>query len=321
MDKKEIAEMDIQDAILQAKKSAGEADFASAQKILKKVITQEPKNIEAWLTLADVVQKPELAEKCLQQVLKIDPGNQVAQQKINNAADSGSELHQVEIDPVPQALEERFQSVAQPSMELADPWDVPTKTSSTPRPAPLGTQSPSTIFHEKPISITPSGKPKKSGRWLEFSLIGVLVVMGVCVLGLFFLLPDNASGEGKTPAAVADSSNDDPLAVIFANIDASNAESIPHYMATIHSKSPVYQSTQEMTKRAFDLFDLSYQVSGLKITKQTKNETVVAFTLTTRKIRGPGFRDNRISGDMILRKEDGRWKIYSQVVHDVKYLN
>ena len=313
--------MDVQDAILQAKKSAGEDDFASAQKILKRVITQEPKNIEAWLTLADVVQKPELAKKCLQQVLKLDPSNQVALKKLYKTADSGSELHQVEPESAPQEIEERLQSVAQPSLELADPWDVPTNPSSPPRPAPLGTQSPSTTFQEKPISITPSGKPKKSGRWLEFSLIGVLVVMGVCVLGLFFLLPDNASGEGKTPTAVADSSNDDPLAVIFANIDASNAESIPHYMATIHSKSLVYQSTQEMTKQAFDLFDLSYQVSGLKINKQTKNETVVAFTLTTRKIRGPGFRDNRISGDMVLRKEDGRWKIYSQVVHDVKYLN
>ena len=321
MDKKEIVEMDVQDAILQAKKSAGEDDFASAQKILKRVITQEPKNIEAWLTLADVVQKPELAKKCLQQVLKLDPSNQVALKKLYKTADSGSELHQVEPESAPQEIEERLQSVAQPSLELADPWDVPTNPSSPPRPAPLGTQSPSTTFQEKPISITPSGKPKKSGRWLEFSLIGVLVVMGVCVLGLFFLLPDNASGEGKTPTAVADSSNDDPLAVIFANIDASNAESIPHYMATIHSKSLVYQSTQEMTKQAFDLFDLSYQVSGLKINKQTKNETVVAFTLTTRKIRGPGFRDNRISGDMVLRKEDGRWKIYSQVVHDVKYLN
>jgi hypothetical protein len=69
------------------------------------------------------------------------------------------------------------------------------------------------------------------------------------------------------------------------------------------------------------LFDLSYQISGLKITNQTKNEVVVAFTLTTRKIRGPSFRDNRINGDMILRQEDDRWKIYNQVVHDIKYLN
>jgi hypothetical protein len=109
--------------------------------------------------------------------------------------------------------------------------------------------------------------------------------------------------------------------VIIENIRASNAESVNHYMATIHSKSPSYQSTKSMTQEAFSLFDLSYKVSGLKIITQTKNEVVVAFTLTTRKIRGPSFRDNRINGEMILREEDGKWKIYEQVVHDVKYLN
>ncbi len=52
-----------------------------------------------------------------------------------------------------------------------------------------------------------------------------------------------------------------------------------------------------------------------------KNEVVVAFILTTRKIRGPSFRDNKIDGEMILKKEEGYWKIYDQDVHNVKYLN
>ena len=69
---------------------------------------------------------------------------------------------------------------------------------------------------------------------------------------------------------------------------------------------------------SFRVVRLSYRISGLKTTKLTKNKAVVAFTLTTQKIRGPSFRDNRITGDMILRREEGSWKIYNQVV---KYLN
>jgi hypothetical protein len=76
-----------------------------------------------------------------------------------------------------------------------------------------------------------------------------------------------------------------------------------------------------MTKEAFSLFDLSYKISGLKIIKQNKNEVVVAFTLSTQKIRGPSFRDNQIRGEMILRQEAGKWKIYNQVIHEIKYLN
>jgi tetratricopeptide (TPR) repeat protein len=309
--------MDTQQAILQAKKSADDNDYAAAQKILKEVISQDPKNVDAWLTLAEVVQNPEVAEKCLQRVLQIDPGNQAAQQRLQKPASppQDPDYHPGEPKPAPQSLDARLQSVAQPEMELADPWEVPQQTAPPPRPAPPEAVPPSPPKQKEP------SKPKRSGRWVEISLIGVLCVMAICVLGLFLFLPKNASGGDGGTAAEAAQPEDDPVAVIFANIDASNAESVPHYMATIHSNSPSYQSTKEMTKEAFGLFDLSYRISGIKIKKQTSNEAVVAFTLTTQKIRGPNFRDNRITGDMILRKEDGKWKIYNQVVHDVKYLN
>jgi hypothetical protein len=342
--------MDLQDA----KQLAAAQDFASAQKLLKQILTREPKNVEAWLVLAEVVQKPELSEKCLQQVLKIDPGNPVALQKLNQPASQQPEIKQVDAQPVPQPLDEPPQEVAQPSLELADPWQVSTQVSPTSNPSPQSIDEPlQEVAHPSmdladpwqvpiqgfPTSDTPPPtepaysaslptkppdpvarreNPGKSGRWLEFSLIGVLAVMVICVLGLFLFWPDNADQSAASEAAATPA---DPLAVIFANIRASNAENVSHYMATIHSNSPVYQSTKEMTAEAFDLFDLSYQISGLKIKEQTKNEVVVAFTLTTRKIRGPSFRDNRINGDMILRKEDGRWKIYSQNVHDISYLN
>ena len=75
--------MDVQEELLHAINLAGENDFAGAQEILKSIIAQEPLNVDAWLTLADVVQNPDLAEKCLRHVLTIDPANPVALQKLN----------------------------------------------------------------------------------------------------------------------------------------------------------------------------------------------------------------------------------------------
>ncbi len=341
--------MDSQKAISQAKEAASRKDFTAAQKMLKQVLIQQPRNIEAWLALAEVVQKPDIKAKCLEQVLKLDPDNQDARQQLFYSDQEVSELEKFKetlIPAEPEPLDDRLQSVSKPSTEpesrwqdtstsspdlddpweaapppsaeLNDPWQVdpPTQTVSSPSVAPAKARA------EKPkLEARSVQKPaKRKGRWLEIALIGVLVVTACCVLGLF-LIPNRDAVQGEQPSESEVTVEENPIAVIIENIKASNAENVNFYMATIHSKSPLYQSTKNMTKEAFSRFDLSYKVSGLKVIKQTKDEVVVAFTLTTTKTRGPNFRDNLINGEMILRKEDGKWKIYDQVVHDVKYLN
>lgn len=356
--------MDSQKAISQAKGAASKNDFTSAQKILKQVLTQEPKNVDAWLALAEVVQKPDIKAKCLERVLKLDPENAAARQQLMYSYQEVSELEKFKetlTSAEPQTLDDRLHSVSAPSAktddprqvasapsaeidapgqgaasptaemndprqgaplpsaELNDPWQVEpppqVASSTTAAPAPASAQKQKRA--ERPVQ-----KPaKRKGRWLEISLIGVLVVTALCVFGLFFLIPNRDAVRGEQFSAPEAPVAENPMNVIIENIRASNAENVNYYMSTIHSKSPSYQTTKNMTKEAFSKFDLSYKVSGLKIIKQTKNEVVVAFTLTTRKIRGPNFRDNHINGEMILRKEDGIWKIYNQVVHDVKYLN
>ena len=311
--------MDTQTAITQAKKAAREGDLTAAQKILKRVITQEPKNVPAWLALAEVVENPEIKIKCLEQVQKIDPGNEIARQRLFRTLQANSELEKLSevIAPEPQTPEGRLQSVAAPSTETDDPWQIESQSEMASSTTAASASQPT--LKQKPPAVKKT--PGKSGRWLEFSLIGVLVLTAACVLGLVFLIPKNSAVQGSQQAEADSPPSENPLNVIFENIHASNAENVNHYMATIHSKSPSYEATKKMTQEAFSLFDLSYKVSGLKIIKQTKKEVVVAFTLTTRKTRGPDFRDNRINGEMILRQEEGKWKIYNQVVHDVKYLN
>jgi hypothetical protein len=92
-------------------------------------------------------------------------------------------------------------------------------------------------------------------------------------------------------------------------------------MSTIHPNSPGYQLTADQIPDAFAAYDLSVEVYGLDIIEQTSSEVQVAFTMVTRKIRGPAFRDNRVQGIFLLRPDDGIWKIYDQKVESVEYLD
>jgi len=120
---------------------------------------------------------------------------------------------------------------------------------------------------------------------------------------------------GNTAAAEAP----DYKAVVYENIRASNAEDVDAYMATIHPDSPAYASTREMLATIFQNYDLKYSVSGLNVLEETSREVRLSFVLITQKIRGPDFRDNKITGVMVLRKDGDKWKIYDQTVDKIDY--
>lgn len=69
------------------------------------------------------------------------------------------------------------------------------------------------------------------------------------------------------------------------------------------------------------MFDLSTKVYNVKILTLSDKEARVSFTLITKKIRGPAFRDNRVDGVMVLRPDKGQWKLYSQENDNVTYLD
>jgi hypothetical protein len=172
---------------------------------------------------------------------------------------------------------------------------------------------------QRPVSKKPVEGEKKGFSGLEIavgSVIGFLVLC-VCLLGLAAL--GNSGVLEPEPTALPE----EITAVIYQNIRASNARDYDGYMATIHTKSPNYRATKEGAKTAFsDEYTLSYRLSDVYVIEQRRNKAVAHFVLTTRLIRGPsGFRNNRVTGEMTLRTEDGVWKIYDQEVIEVEYLD
>ncbi len=148
-------------------------------------------------------------------------------------------------------------------------------------------------------------------RLLYTALIAIVAVLVVIIVGTLLSRTGNTGGGGDS---------DSILAVIQANVDATRREDLAGYMATIHPQSPVYAETQAIIEMGFDLYELRYEVSGLEVLSQTATEARVAFVLVTTKISGPDFQDNEVTGVMILRLDGGQWKIYNQVIENIRYL-
>ena len=81
--------MDVESALEQAAGAIRQGNKRQAQIILAEVIRQEPRNEAAWLLLADAVERKEHAIDCLERVLKFDPNNQIARERLASLTDVG----------------------------------------------------------------------------------------------------------------------------------------------------------------------------------------------------------------------------------------
>jgi hypothetical protein len=329
--------MNAQSSIQQAKAIASRGDTKTAIAILRDLVRQNPRDVDAWLALADIVDNPQQARQCLERVLKIDPINPIAQQKLygeqlnelgfpSKIADEPvqgeasaldfSNLYTQE-DQASQSrlaqnqLQRSYQEQSQPRDQSIPVMPSPALSVTERRQEPPPVRRPAA---KKPVQ----GKKKGLSK-TEIILIGAIGFMCVCLTFLGFAYIGNSGVLEQEPTDLPEV----VTAVIYENIRASNASDFDGYMGTIHSDSPVYNSTKEGIRQAFsDEFTLSYRVSDVYVIEQNRNKAVVHFVLTTKLVRGPiSFRDNRITGEMTLRKENGAWKIYNQKVDNVEYLN
>ncbi len=92
-------------------------------------------------------------------------------------------------------------------------------------------------------------------------------------------------------------------------------------MSTIHPESESFETTENLLKQLFKVYDLNYKIEKLEVVDENDQEAVVNFTQVTTKINGPDFKDNRIRGTHILRKDGDSWKIFSTKITETEYLN
>ncbi|MYB65607.1 hypothetical protein F4X73_13030 [Candidatus Poribacteria bacterium] len=109
-------------------------------------------------------------------------------------------------------------------------------------------------------------------------------------------------------------------AVVLENLRAATEEDIDAYVDTMHSDAPTYQQTQQLTKQVFATHDLKYETHVFRYVEQDGDYAIARLEFSTTRIAGPEFKDNRLDTFHIFCKENGQWKIWSQVTLTVKYL-
>jgi len=111
------------------------------------------------------------------------------------------------------------------------------------------------------------------------------------------------------------------ISVLYENLKAAENEDLESYMATIHEQSPFYAQTEQTMQLIFTKYDLKYELKELKVIEKSDQEAKVKFIQIAKKVSGPEFRNNKTTGIHILKKSDGKWKIYGAQIKNIDYLD
>ncbi len=297
-----------------------------ARELFYQTLELDRNNEQAWMWLSGAVDTNRERRVCLEEVLALNPNNAIARRGLEHL----QAISQEPVIPEPMA----------PMPAAPEPVVTPAPTTISriapepilsPEPPPATQVAPMPMFEEPvPAPLEPDyqplppedvedveGKPKRDiGAWIFGGVIVVLICLIACI-GLAIL--GSLAEQGSTTSAPTDSPSA-ITSVVFENIAAHNAEDVERYMATLHSDAPNYDQTRDVLSDMYQNYDIQHSITGVELLKTTKNRAEVSFVLTTKKVRGPSFRDNRVTGVFILKKEDGRWKLYDQKVDDIEYL-
>jgi len=213
--------MDAKAKIDEAKAAAAQNNLELAQRLLKDFLQQDPLNVQAWLAMSDVVGNPNDAMRCLERVLKLQPGNELARQRLNKLRDPFVDLFTTSYS----GYEQNVSGLKQ----TPDPMDAPSDEPHQPEfsfqsePIQANTYQPrSTNRFEQPQEKTPTpeqplqGEPaqeelqsqryqqalaaanikieepqKKSGNCVLISV--VLVIMMGLIIAVIYLIVQNPS--------------------------------------------------------------------------------------------------------------------------------
>ncbi|MFB6230541.1 MAG: hypothetical protein ABEL04_05230 [Salinibacter sp.] len=126
----------------------------------------------------------------------------------------------------------------------------------------------------------------------------------------------------KTKAARTEAAPEEsPKSVIRKNVRATQNENLALVKSTFHSRSPIRDKTINYSRKIFRRYDLTYKIENIKVVNRSEQTARVKFTLITRKVSGPKFRDNRTTMFQTLKKENGKWKIWKGKTVRKKYLD
>jgi DNA polymerase IIIc chi subunit len=107
--------------------------------------------------------------------------------------------------------------------------------------------------------------------------------------------------------------------LLIENLRSTEAEDINAVLATMHSEAPNYSQTQKIVNFAFETYDLKYELLLFRYIGQDDEYATARFKFSTQKVAGPDFKNNSLDTIHVFRKENDKWKIWSQATLEINY--
>jgi len=109
---------------------------------------------------------------------------------------------------------------------------------------------------------------------------------------------------------------------VVENIRSTQAEDVDAMMKTIHSESPLYESTKKQVAQIFGKgLNLKYELLKLRYIATDGDYAFGRVRQRTTVVGGPKFRNNEIDMIVAFRKEGDTWKFWNQAILEIKLLN
>jgi hypothetical protein len=100
------------------------------------------------------------------------------------------------------------------------------------------------------------------------------------------------------------------IGVVKENIAATQAEDKERVLKTIHKDCPQLRSTIQGMDYVFANYDMVFDLEKIEVIELSREDAKVYYMQTTRAIRGQGYPPTRATGIHIMKKENGKWKIF-----------
>jgi hypothetical protein len=100
------------------------------------------------------------------------------------------------------------------------------------------------------------------------------------------------------------------IGVIKENIAATQAKDKERVLKTIHKDCPQRSSTIQGMDFVFANYDMVFNLEEIEVIELSADDAKVYYKQTTRATRGEGYPPTRATGIHLMKKENGKWKIF-----------
>lgn len=108
--------------------------------------------------------------------------------------------------------------------------------------------------------------------------------------------------------------------VILDNLKYTQNENVDAVMGDMHSQSPAYLSTQQVLQQLFPAYDLKYELLKYTLVGVDSDYAYARIKQSTKKVSGPAFQDNEIEMLTVFKKENGKWKFWTQANLSITFI-